>query len=221
MADARRRFVLAAIDPDYGCAVLETAFEVTDVEQLRALLGSGAENDRELRGAYSLDNAELAAITERFDVPFDSRGCEVRLEPWHTLRDVPYLVHTNYELALLLDGTKKFARMSDHYPPYRHHDEDRFDRYIADGLLHKEVCVEPFDRPLVLKDGRTFEGLREVYYTQIGEEWRIPAWKLIAAVTRKTGWNECYERLEGMLYGYKEWQIDWWIARYREIRNGL
>jgi hypothetical protein len=25
------------------------------------------------------------------------------------------------------------------------------------------------------------------------------------------GWNEHFERLEGMLFGYEDWQNDWWI----------
>jgi hypothetical protein len=33
------------------------------------------------------------------------------------------------------------------------------------------------------------------------------------------GWNETFERLEGMLYGYEDWQIDWWIAHLRELRR--
>ena len=30
----------------------------------------------------------------------------------------------------------------------------------------------------------------------------------------KVGWNDTLERLEGMLYGYEDWQNDWW-ADYR------
>ncbi|MGE4076243.1 MAG: hypothetical protein AB7F22_11875 [Reyranella sp.] len=32
----------------------------------------------------------------------------------------------------------------------------------------------------------------------------------------KSGWNEHYERLEGMLFGYEEWQNDWWIDDLRQ-----
>jgi hypothetical protein len=96
---------------------------------------------------------------------------------------IPYLVHTGYELPLLLEGRKQFARMSDAYPPDRHFDEEKFDRYVAQGVLHKEVVVEPFERPYRLEDGRVFEGHRTVYYTRKGEEWRIPASKLLRAQT--------------------------------------
>jgi hypothetical protein len=53
-----------------------------------------------------------------------------------------------------------------------------------------------------------------VYYARKSEEWRIRAWKLISAASRKSGWNDDFERL-GMLYGYEEWQIEWWIAHRR------
>jgi hypothetical protein len=174
------------------------------------------DDDPELRGQYIVDPAELAAISERFGVAFDPEGREVRLDPWHSLRDVPYLVHTNYELPLLLEGRKQFAHMCEHYPPHRHHDEDRFDRFVEAGVLHKDVSLDPFDSPRQLRDGSVIEGQREVCYTRKGEEWRIQAWKLISAASRKSGWNESFERLEGMLFGYEDWQMEWWISHIRE-----
>jgi hypothetical protein len=57
---------------------------------------------------------------------------------------------------------------------------------------------------------------REVCYTRKGEEWRIQAWKLISAASRKSGWNESFERLEGMLFGYEDWQMEWWVSHIRE-----
>jgi hypothetical protein len=218
MSDTSRRFFLQALDPDHGCSVFEVAFDVATLEDLRALLGLSAEDDPELRASYTIDPAELAAINERFGIAFDPAGREVRLDCWHSLRGVPYLVHTNYELPLLLDGMKQFARMGEEYPPHRHTEEDRFDRYVAVGLLHKEIVMCPFLSPSRLRDGRIVEGIREVYYTRKGEEWRIPAWKLVDAASRKSGWNEDFERIEGMLFGYEDWQVDWWIARFRERR---
>jgi hypothetical protein len=211
-----RRFILQALDPDYGSPVLEALFTVSTLEELRALLGNHADDDPELRRGYFLEPAEWAAIVERFGVAFDPDGRTTRLDSWHPLREVPYLIHTGYELPLLLDGRKQFARMGDAYPPDVHFDEEYFDRYVAERRIHKEVVIEPFDAPLRTKDGRIFNGHRTVYYTRRGEEWRIAAFKLIQTAAAKAGWNEIFERLEGMLYGYEEWQIDWWIARHRE-----
>jgi hypothetical protein len=97
--------------------------------------------------------------------------------------------------------------MPDLYPPMRFDGEDRFDHWVAEGLLHREEVLEPFDSPV-----RGHLGVRTVYYTPKGEEWRIPASKLIWEASSKAGgWNEYFERLEGMLYGYENWQNDWWI----------
>ena len=90
--------------------------------------------------------------------------------------------------------------------------EDRFDHWVAEGVLHREVVDEPFDPPYLTSRGQTYLGHRTVYYTPKGEEWRIPAWKLILHAAGKSGgWNEYFERLEGMLFGYEDWQNDWWI----------
>lgn len=223
MSDAPHRFFLQALDPDHGCPVLEVAFYVVDLRELRDVLGLCANGGPELGYSYTIDAGELAAINKRFGVAFDPGGREVRLGCRNGLRAIPYLVHTNYELPLPLDGTKLFARMGDVYPPHLHDGEERFDRYVAQGLLHKEVCVEPFPKPYRLKDGRVIAGVREVYYdnTPKGEEWRIQAWKLIHAAARKCGWNDDFERLEGMLFGYTDWQMDWWIAHIRKRRTSL
>lgn len=99
----------------------------------------------------------------------------------------------------------------EYYPPACHHDEELFDRCVAQGLLHKEVELERFAEGHRLNDDRIVEGVRTVYYTRKGEEWRIPAWKLISRASGKSGWSEDFERLEGMLFGYEDWQNDWWI----------
>jgi hypothetical protein len=117
----------------------------------------------------------------------------------------------------MLDGRKKLANMYFEYPPHRHPHEDQFDRFVAQGLLHKEVDVEPFDKPIRSPAGNVFDGLRRAYYTPKGEEWRIQAFRLIRGAQRKGGWNDTLERLEGMLYGYEDWQNDWWAEQRRRM----
>lgn len=215
-----RRFVLQAFDPEYGHPAFETMFVVECPEELRALLGAAADEDPDLEMFYTLDPVDVAAINRHFDLAFEPAGRKAalyKLTQWH---EVPYLIHTDYELVLMIDGRKHFARMGrDYYPPHRHNDEDLFDRCVAQGLLHKEVEIERFIEPLRLKDGRVFEGFRTAYYTRRGEEWRIPAWKLISKASGKSGWNDCLERLEGMLFGYEDWQNDWWIEELRKSKQ--
>jgi hypothetical protein len=218
MLNLPRRFFLQALDSDYGCSVLEAMFEVADLDGLRAILGLDAEDDPELSGNYSLEAGDLIKITKQYGVAFDPGDRIVQLVPWHSLRTVPYMVHTNFELFLLINGTKQFARELELYPPHRHFQEELFDRFVSEGVLHKEVFVVPFPAPIKLRDGCTYEGEREVCYTRKGQEWRIPAWRLIRAAFQKSRWNDDFERLEGMLFGYEEWQMDWWIAHIRENR---
>jgi hypothetical protein len=231
MSTEPRYFVLQARDPDHGSPVFEARFSVAELEDLRALIGPWADDDQELEASYTLDAAEVAAITARFGVAFDPEGRETHLWPWdeqwESRRRFPYPVHNGFELPLLLEGRKQLADMSDAYPPDRHFNEDKFDRYVAEGILHKEVIVEPYrqsDRiePYRIKNGPVFEGTRRVYYSRKGEDWRILAYKLIWDASSKSGWNEDFERLQVMLFGYEEWQIDWWLAdlRRRRMRFG-
>jgi hypothetical protein len=209
------RFILQAYDPEYGHPAFETMFVVERLEELQALLGAAADEDPELEMHYTLDPGDLDAINHRFGLAFDPGRRAICLTKWTSIREAPYLVHTGFELVLMIDGRKPFTRIDDSYPPHQHYDEDLFDRYVALGILHKEVQLEPFEEPVRHRDGRISEGLRTVYYTLKGHEWRIPAWKFVSEASRKSGWNESFERLEGMLLGYDEWQNDWWAEHRR------
>jgi hypothetical protein len=96
-----------------------------------------------LRHTYHLDNEDLAALTARFGVELDrslleSTNLIIKLYQWRRICEVPYLIHTGYELPLLLDGRKKLARMSGWYPPMTFDGEHRFDHWVAEGVLRRE-----------------------------------------------------------------------------------
>ena len=217
MTERPKRFILQAYHSEYACPAFETMFTVERLEDLQALLGPDARDDPEIEMGYWLEAADLAAIAQRFGVAFDAGDRDVCLRRWQGLRELPYLAHTGYELLLMLDGRKKLANMYFEYPPHRHPDEDQFDRFVAEGLLHKEVDVEPFNKPIRSITGKVFDGVRTAYYTPKGEEWRIQAFRLIREAQRKGGWNDTLERLEGMLYGYEDWQNDWWAEHRRRM----
>ena len=210
-----RRFVLTALDPEYGHPSFETLIVIERPEELRTLLNLSAEEDPGLEMSYRLEAHEAAAIVRHFGVQFASLDRETYLHPWRTLREVPYLVHTGFELALMVDGRKQLTHMMEVYPPEKHFGEDRFDRCVAAGILHKEVELELFPESHERKDGSVLKGMRTVYYTRRGEEWRVQAFRLIRMASGRSGWNEHYERLEGMLFGYEAWQVDWWIDDLR------
>ena len=215
-------FILQAFDCDLGCPVAQTLFHVADIEALRSILGKDAHQDADIQNGYRPDDDQLANLVASFDVKFDrsefeSSNVVVELFRWHPLNEAPYLIHTGYELPLLLDGRKKLARMTNEYPPMTFDGEHRFDHWVAEGLLHKEEDLESFDAPI-----KGYLGVRRVYYTPKGEEWRIPASKLIWEASSKVGgWNEYFERLEGMLFGYENWQNDWWIDNRLSQRGAV
>jgi hypothetical protein len=213
-----RRFILQAIDPVLGCPVLEAMIRVADLEALQALLGEDALQDIELRNNYLLDSAQLHAITLQFDVAFDPEGRECWLSRAHSVRDAPYLVHTGYELALMLDGRKPFAKFAVEYPaePDDFPEEALFEPHVRSGLLIKRVTDdEPFERPIRSPSGRMYEGVRHIFYARRGEEWRIDAYILLWGHLDHGPWNEMLERLDGSLLGYTDAQNDWWLARRR------
>jgi len=54
-----------------------------------------------------------------------------------------------------------------------------------------------------------------VFYAKTAEAWRIDAYIMMMVAAAKAGWNEGFERLEGTLLGYQEWQNDVHIERLR------
>jgi hypothetical protein len=217
--EARYRFILQALDPVLRGPAIEALFYVEALDDIRVLLGPQAAGDSELDQLYYPTGDQLRAITGRFDVAFDPGGRVTRLHNLEIRGRLPYLFHSGYELAMLLDGTKQFGYADHHYPPHQHEEEDLFDRYVAQGVLHKEVIVESWNPPIRRKDGSIWEGYRRVYYTRKAEEWRIPAWRLLWEAAEKHPWNEGFERLSSMLFGYEAWQTDYWLAFNRERRG--
>ena len=132
-----------------------------------------------------MDETTLTLIREAYNVAFDVTLLgQVRIilcRP-HLIDRAPYLIHTNYELLLLLDGRKKLTRMSQEFPPFRFESEDRFDEWVERGALHRKEVMETFGEPI-----RQCLDVRTVFYTLPGEAWRIPAMELIWNTSRKSG----------------------------------
>ena len=215
-------FILEAIDPNFGCSVLEAELHITDLAQLRTLLGVDALGDVELRGVYTIDAAELRAISGQYGVDFDPGERECRLSRAHAVRDAPYLVHTGYELFLMLEGVKPFAMFTIEYPGMAEEfpEEVLFEPYVLSGKIIKRVMADiPFEEPIRGPSGPVFEGVRQVLYSLPGEEWRCDAQLLLSRQLAHGPWNDTLERLEGSLLGYTDEQNDWWIAHRRTLRS--
>lgn len=219
-SETSHRFILQAIDPALDCPVLEAMLHVADLETLRSQLGEDASEDTELRHSYVLSSVQLSAITEQFGVGFEPNGREVWLSRARPISEIPYLVHTGYELALMLEGTKPFAMFATDYPlePGDLRQDALFDPHVKSGLLVKRVIDEPFERPIRIRSGRVIGGVRRMFFARRGEEWRIDAHLLLWDQLKHGSWNETLERMQGTLLGYTDAQNEWWIA-YRRHNN--
>jgi hypothetical protein len=203
------RFVFQGLDPATGSVNVERLVFITDVAALRRVIGDDADVDPDWRRIYDLEPGELMAIGELCQPAFLPDPVFTRLERWSPLNDVPYLVHTNFELPLMLDGRKPLAVFGDAYP------SDWFDDYLAPFELFvcsKTIVRRIIDEPVPKLKARhpALDGIRHVYFALPGEEWRIEAYIALMA-SERTVWTDELERRSGELLGYTDWQNDWWL----------
>lgn len=124
------------------------------------------------------------------------------------LRELPYLVHTNRELGLMLRGIKPMAMFSDiaGYEPecvMRYH--RMFGRHVSEGRINCRIIETPVpERP----DWRS----RRIFYTLPGEDWRVD--EMLELIQHYGGWTNEHERRFGNLLGYEDWQNDIWLERH-------
>jgi hypothetical protein len=206
-------FVLQETDPATGSAVAEARIRVSDLAKLRVVLG---DDNATLSGSWQLEPGDLLRLGAICDPPGEPDPRFNCIESWHPIRETPYLVHTNFELPLMLEGRKPLAVFHDAYPVnWLSETLARFDPFVHSGRLVRRIIDTPFTEA-----ERTrfpdFQGWRRVFFSLPREEWRIDAFLLVSGVSAQTGWNEALERMEGSLLGYEDWQNDWWIERQRQ-----
>jgi hypothetical protein len=221
MSKNENDFVFRAEDPVTETVSVEWPVRIYEIDRLREILNLDVDDDPGLECTYlDLTEAELRRIGEicvplaRPDTMFSSIGRRSVI-----FQGYPYMIHTSFELPLMLEGRKPLAVFGDGYPSK---DFDRsllpFDRFVADGSLVRRVIEEPM--PHLKKARADLEGIRYILFALPGEEWRIDQY--IASIIerdRSRPWDDDLERLEGSLLGYEDWQNDWWIAKRAEKRQ--
>ena len=118
---------------------------------------------------------------------------------------LPYLVHTNRELGLMLRGIKPLAKFVDSegcFPEAVLRYVRMFDRHVQSGRMVRRDVVTPHDRG----------SIHTVYFALPQEEWRIDA--MVELWSRPGPWSREKERKEGELLGYADWQNEIWLDRY-------
>lgn len=211
-----RTFILQGLDPVTRTPFVECRVIITDIAALKTIFDPESDEDPNLTSTYHVEQTDLIAIGRICEPAFLPDSSFTALTPWHSIRDAPYLVHTNFELPLMLEKRKPMAMFCDHRAQWLQNYLAPFAPFVASGQL---VCREiqlpasGVGQPTSSSDGPLF-----VYFALPGEEWRIDAHMMLRRVAENSGWNDALERFEGSLLGYEDWQNDWWIAQRQKRR---
>jgi hypothetical protein len=185
------------------CPILEARLRISNVPALRKIIGEAANDDPNLEHRYVLDIDELDAVAALSDRPLQPDRRFTTLEPWHSLRKVPYLIHTEFELPLMLEGRKPLAAFKDSGQWLTQY-LNSYDHFVKVGRLSRRIVERG--------------NIQEVYFALPGHEWRIDAYvQLLESGAGK--WDDNHERRQGELLGYEDWQNDWWIKNRKSLRS--
>lgn len=213
-------FVLQGFDSVTETVCVEWRVRVSEVDQLRSILTPDSSDDPDLKYPYSdLSERDMRQIGQLCLPPIVPHAIFTGItRPNLAFDAIPYLVHTNFELPLMLEGRKPLAVFGDGYPS-DWFDEflAPFDPFVASGQLARRIIDTPM--PHLKKHRPDLEGVRNVLFALPGEEWRIDAY-IENIMNQKRNWDDELERLQGSLLGYEDWQNDWWIEQ-RIKRRGF
>jgi hypothetical protein len=122
--------------------------------------------------------------------------------------ELPYRLHTNHELGMMLRGEKPLAVFVDGYdnfPEAVSRYLRLFDRQVMERrLVKREYVIPDRSRPPLL-------GWHTILHAIPEEEWRIDA---MIELRLRGQWSMKDEREEGRLLGYEDWQNDAWLSRF-------
>ena len=129
------------------------------------------------------------------------------------MTELPYKIHTNNELSMMLEGSKPLACFSDEIsvlPDENIIPEKEFSPFVISGKFVREE--KTLEGPFVEKLGRKAK-IRTVIFCIPSELWRMNAMFLLREQFNRTGkWNETLERIEGHLLGYTDEENDLWCS---------
>ena len=119
---------------------------------------------------------------------------------------LPYTIHTNRELGMMLRGAKPLACFSDVYGTFpvavlRY--LRLFDRHVYAGRFVKCEYV-------TIQKGQPHR-LHVILYALSTEQWRVDA---MIELRARLVWSEACERREGELLGYGDLENDLWMTQF-------
>lgn len=205
-----RSFFVQLVDGQSGCVVVEHASGQRSVTAVCEFIGCDREEFMSAKRA-ELDEEQVERANKLFSLSIPPDYEFVDLLSWSEVDGLPYRVHTNIELPLMLERKKPLSMFTEMYPVPDGSStipEHLFDPYVENGLLSKLEYCEPMPHL-----APAYHAMRVVLYALRGEEWRLSAYAMVRNLASKVGWEDNLIRLEGTLLGYAEWQNDVYIAR--------
>jgi hypothetical protein len=193
--------ILEIIDSTTGSVAEEIEFGGDEVSKLLTLLEIG---DSDFCGvSYDLGEPDIRAIQKLFGwkkIPKTASAACLRARGvWDEL---PYKIHTNRELLMMLGGEKPLAVFCDSYVPGSESkltNDEKFEPHVQAGRFIKREHIEIDSRD-------ASKSMRWIFYALPSEAWRIDAYILMKKTARISGWNDGFELMEGSLLGYTDEQ---------------
>lgn len=204
-------FALKGFDAATKTVCAECRVRIEHLDQLTAILAPESTTDPDLKGQYvGLPRCVMQKIGALCIPPIVPDAILTGLSRPHLALDaIPYLIHTNFELPLMLDGRKPLAVFGDVYPS-DWFDEllEPFEPFVASGQILRRIIDTP--APALSQHHPDLDGMRDVLFALPDQAWRIDAY-VKDILNRTRDWDDDLERRQGVLLGYEDWQNDWWI----------
>lgn len=204
-------FVLQGFDDVTKTVSAEWRVRIEDLEQLKAVLAPESDSDPDLDNLYAgLSQSQMQKIGALCMPPIVPDAILTGIaRPHPALSGTPYLIHTRFELPLMLDGRKPLAAFRDVYPSDWFDDLlAPFEPFVASGKILRRIIDTPV--PALKQHHPGLEGMRDVLFALPDQAWRIDAY-VEDILNRTRDWDDDLERRQGALLGYEDWQNDWWI----------
>jgi hypothetical protein len=197
------RLILEALEPDTRSVDFDWNLDIDDLQFVNNLLGV-EENWWHGSVAFELSPPEFAAIARHYRVGTAIGEAPGRIRARSKVDDLPYKVHTGRELRLMLAGEKPMSVFSKRHPSPSEEpnaDVQPFAKWVESGRLTR------FEEIVFDGDDRT-TGIAYAMYTLPDESWRAKAYVVLKRAGARSGWGAGMERVEGLLLGYTDRQID-------------
>ncbi len=172
-------FVLQGFDDVTKTVSAEWRVRIEDLEQLKAVLAPESDSDPDLDNLYAgLSN--LKCRKSAHCACRRSSGChsDGHRSTAPALSGTPYLIHTRFELPLMLDGRKPLAAFGMSIHPIGSTTFSRHSNLCGLRKILRRIIDTPV--PALKQHHPGLEGMRDVLFALPDQAWRIDAMSKIS-----------------------------------------